>query len=132
MGNSIFSKIIRREIPAYIIHEDDKFIAFLDINPVQLGHTLVIPKNQIDYIFDINDEDLSSMMIFAKKVARGIKLAVNCKRVGIAVLGFEVPHAHIHLVPLNQTSDMDFHNIQKVSHEQLIQIATEIKKYLDE
>ena len=132
MGNSIFSKIIKREIPAHIVHEDDDFMAFLDINPVQLGHTLVIPKKQIDYVFDIDDDDLSAMMIFAKKVANGIKLATNCKRVGIAVLGFEVPHAHIHLVPLNQTSDMNFHNVQQVSNEQLMQIANEIKKHINE
>lgn len=132
MEDSIFSKIIKREIPAHIVHENDDFMAFLDINPVQLGHTLVIPKKQIDYIFDINDEDLSTMMIFAKKVASGIKLATSCKRIGIAVLGFEVPHAHIHLVPLNQTSDMNFHNVQKVSNEQLMQIANEIKKHINE
>jgi len=132
MEDSIFSRIIKKEIPAHIIHEDDDFISFLDINPVQLGHTLVIPKNQIDYIFDIDDDDLSNMMIFAKNVSKGIRLATNCKRVGIAVLGFEVPHAHIHLVPLNNTSDMNFYNTQKVSNEQLTQIANTIRKYINE
>lgn len=105
---SIFSKIINREIPANIIAEDDRFIAFLDINPLQEGHTLVIPKKEVDYIFDLEDELLTSLHLFAKKVAIGIGKAVPCARVGVAVVGLEVPHAHIHLVPLNGAHDIDF------------------------
>lgn len=105
---TIFSRIIAGEIPSYKVAENDKFYAFLDINPVNWGHTLVVPKKETDYIFDIEDEDLGAMMVFAKKVAKGIKKALPCRKVGVTVLGLEVPHAHIHLVPLQQEGDMDF------------------------
>jgi histidine triad (HIT) family protein len=106
--STIFSKIVNGEIPAYKVAENDKFLAFLDINPLVKGHTLVIPKKEEDYIFDIEDEDYSEMMLFAKKVAFGVRRAVPCKRVGVAVIGLEVPHAHIHLIPLNSMSDINF------------------------
>lgn len=107
---TIFSKIIRGEIPSYKIAENDKFFAFLDISPMTKGHTLVVPKLEEDYLFNLDDELLGEMMIFSKKVAQAIKAAVPCVRVGVAVLGMEVPHAHIHLIPINKESDMDFRN----------------------
>lgn len=107
---TIFSKIIAGEIPSYKVAEDENFYAFLDINPVNRGHTLVVPKKEVDYIFDIDDELLGKMIIFSKKVAKAIKKAIPCKKVGVTVLGLEVPHAHIHLVPLQQEGDMDFKN----------------------
>ncbi|MDE6338212.1 MAG: HIT family protein [Muribaculaceae bacterium] len=107
---TIFSKIIAGEIPSYKVAENDEFYAFLDINPVNWGHTLVVPKKETDYIFDIDDEELGRMMIFAKKVAKGIKKAIPCRKVGVTVLGLEVPHAHIHLVPLQKEGDMDFNH----------------------
>lgn len=105
---TIFSKIIAGEIPSYKVAEDEKFFAFLDINPITWGHTLVVPKKETDYIFDIDDSDLGDMMVFAKKVASAIKKSFPCRKVGMAVLGLEVPHAHIHLVPLKNEGDMDF------------------------
>jgi len=110
---TIFTKIIKGEIPSYKVAEDDRYYAFLDINPLQKGHTLVIPKlpePEADYIFDLDDELLAGMMVFAKKVARGLKEATGCKRVGVAVLGMEVNHVHIHLVPMNSEKDMLFTN----------------------
>ena len=106
--SSIFTKIVQGEIPSYKIAEDEKYYAFLDINPLAKGHTLVIPKEETDYIFDVADGDLAGMMIFAKKVAKAIEKVVPCKRVGVAVLGLEVPHAHIHLIPINTVYDIDF------------------------
>lgn len=105
---SIFSRIVAGEIPSYKIAENDKFYAFFDINPLAPGHTLVIPKKEEDYIFDISDEDLAEMIVFAKKVAVAIKKAFPCLKVGMAVLGLEVPHAHIHLVPMQCEGDLDF------------------------
>ena len=105
---SVFSKIVKGEIPSYKIAADDKFYAFFDINPVAAGHTLVIPKREEDYIFDLTDEELAEMMVFAKKVAAAMKKAFPCRKIGVAVLGLEVPHAHIHLVPLQGEGDMDF------------------------
>lgn len=105
---TIFSRIINREIPCYKIAENDKFFAFLDINPVQKGHTLVVPKKEVDYIFDIDDNDIQEMMLFAKQVAVKIKEAIPCTKVGVAVIGLEVPHAHIHLVPMQNEGDLDF------------------------
>ena len=105
---TIFSKIINGEIPCYKIAENDEFFAFLDINPVNWGHTLVVPKRETDYIFDIADGELASMIVFAKRVAEAIKTTFPCRKVGMAVLGLEVPHAHIHLVPLKTEGDMDF------------------------
>ncbi|PKP52068.1 MAG: HIT family protein [Bacteroidetes bacterium HGW-Bacteroidetes-1] len=105
---SIFSKIVQGEIPCYRIAEDELFLAFLDINPLTAGHTLVIPKKETDYIFDIEDMELSKMMVFAKKVGKAIEKAIPCKRIGITVIGLEVAHAHIHLIPINSIFDMDF------------------------
>ena len=104
---SVFSKIVAGEIPAWKVAEDDDFLAFLDISPLTMGHTLVIPKNEVDYLFDIDSDEYSRLFLFVRKVALGLKEAVPCKRIGVAVLGMEVPHAHIHLVPLNKESDMD-------------------------
>jgi histidine triad (HIT) family protein len=107
---SIFSKIIAGEIPCYKIAEDENHLAFLDINPLTRGHTLVIPKQEIDYIFDLNNEALANLHVFAKKIAIGIKHAIPCKRVGVCIMGLEVPHAHIHLIPFNNISEMNFSN----------------------
>ena len=106
--STIFSKIIAGEIPSYRIYEDDRYYAFLDIHPLAEGHTLVIPKVETDYLFDLDDDLLADMMVFAKKVARALDRTMACKRVGVAVLGLEVPHAHIHLVPLNNLYDIEF------------------------
>lgn len=105
---SIFSKIIAGEIPCYKVGEDDKFIAFLDVNPLVKGHVLVVPKLEIDYIFDIEDQLLSEMMVFAKKIAIKMKKVIPCKRIGVTVIGLEVPHTHIHLIPINNVDDMNF------------------------
>ena len=105
---TIFSKIVKGEIPCYKIAEDEQFFAFLDINPVMKGHTLVIPKRETDYLFTLSDEEIAAMMVFAKKVAKAIEKAVPCKRIGVAVIGLEVPHAHIHLIPITQEGDLDF------------------------
>lgn len=110
---SIFTKIVKGEIPSYKVAEDDKYYAFLDINPLQKGHTLVIPKKETDYIFDLSDDELSGLMVFAKKVAKAIEKTVPCMRVGVAVLGLDVPHAHVHLVPLNSGDDLNFCNEKK-------------------
>lgn len=106
--STIFTKIVNGEIPSYKIAEDENYFAFLDINPLAKGHTLVIPKKEIDYIFDIDDELLMGMIVFAKKIALALEKVVECKRIGVAVLGLEVPHAHIHLVPINGIYDIDF------------------------
>ena len=125
---SIFTRIIRREIPAHIVAEDENYLAFLDILPLARGHTLVIPKKEVDYVFDLDDETLSGLHIFSKKVAQAIRKAINCKRVGVAVLGMEVPHAHIHLVPMNSMSDINFSNTKlKLSSEELAGIAAKIR-----
>ena len=124
---TIFSKIIAGDIPCYKIAEDERFFAFLDINPVNWGHTLVVPKEETDYIFDLDDEQLGAMTVFAKRVAKAIKEALPCRKVGMAVLGLEVPHAHIHLVPLKQEGDMDFRNkISDPDPEKMKQIAAAI------
>jgi histidine triad (HIT) family protein len=131
MVKSVFSKIIDREIPAYILAEDDNFIAFLDINPLSVGHTLVVPKIEVDYFFDLDESILSSMMVFAKNLANSIKKSVNCKRVGIAVIGFEVPHAHLHLVPMNHMGDIDFSKPKlTLSKEEFSKTALAIKTNL--
>lgn len=106
---SIFTKIINGEIPCYKVAEDENYFAFLDINPLAEGHTLVVPKKEVDYIFDLDDKTLGDMMIFAKKVADKIRCKIACKRVAIVVLGLEIPHAHIHLIPINSENDVDFH-----------------------
>lgn len=106
--STIFSKIIKGEIPSYKIAEDDRFLAFLDVAPLAKGHTLVIPKIENDYIFDLDDQTLSDMMVFAKKVALAIEKKIPCKRIGVAVIGLDVAHTHVHLVPINSISDLDF------------------------
>lgn len=105
---SIFTKIVNGEIPCYKVAENDKFLAFLDVNPLAKGHTLVIPKQEVDYIFDLEDNLLSELSIFAKQVALKVEKAISCKRIGVAVIGLEVPHTHIHLVPINSVADIDF------------------------
>ena len=110
MQDSIFTKIINKELPCYKIAENDNFIAFLDVNPLQEGHTLVVPKTQIDYIYDLPEDILSELFIFSKSVAKKIEVSIKCERIGIAVIGLEVPHAHIHLIPINEISDMNFQN----------------------
>lgn len=128
---SIFSKIAAGEIPSYKIAETDKFFAFLDINPMTEGHTLVIPKKEIDYIFDIEDAMLAEMNIFAKKVAGALIKAIPCQRVGMMVIGMEVPHAHIHLIPINKESDMIISNPRlKFTPEEFVNIAERIRKQL--
>jgi len=105
---TIFTKIISGEIPSHKVHENDKFLAFLDINPLKAGHTLVVPKEETDYIFDLPNDLLSEILIFSKEVARKIESVVECERIGISVIGLEVPHAHVHLIPMNSVSDMNF------------------------
>ncbi|MBO8446196.1 MAG: HIT family protein [Bacteroidetes bacterium] len=124
---TIFSRIVAGEIPCYKVAEDDKFFAFLDINPMVKGHTLVIPKQEVDYIFDLSDNDLAAMQVFAKKVALAIGKAFPCKKVGQAVLGLEVPHAHIHLIPMQSEADMLFSNPKlKLSPDEFTEIASKI------
>jgi histidine triad (HIT) family protein len=125
---TIFSRIIAGEIPCYKIGENDKFFAFLDINPLVKGHVLVVPKQETDYIFDLSDEDLAAMHVFAKRVACAIEKTIPCKRVGVSVIGLEVPHAHIHLIPINKEGDMLFSNPKlKLSEEEFINIAEKIR-----
>lgn len=124
---TIFSKIVAGEIPSYKVAEDDKFYAFLDINPLVKGHTLVVPKKEVDYIYDLSDEELAAMHVFAKHVALAIQKAFPCRKVGEAVIGLEVPHAHIHLIPIQNESDMLFSNPKlKLSDEEFKSIAERI------
>lgn len=124
---SIFSRIAAGEIPSYKVAEDDRHYAFLDINPVQPGHTLVIPKREVDYIYDLPDDELAALHVFAKRVAEGMRKALGCKKVGVAVIGLEVPHAHIHLIPINRESDMRFDKERAVpTSEQMQEIANSI------
>ncbi|MDE5876375.1 MAG: HIT family protein [Muribaculaceae bacterium] len=126
---TIFSKIIAGEIPSYKVAENDEFYAFLDINPVNWGHTLVVPKQEIDYIFDIDDDRLGRMMVFAKRVAKALRKVMPCRKVGVTVLGLEVPHAHIHLVPLQKEGDMDFrHKIDNPDPARMKEIADAVAK----
>lgn len=128
---SIFSRIIAGEIPCYKIAENDRFFAFLDINPLQEGHTLVIPKEEQDYLFDYDDATIADIMVFAKQIARALKASIDCKRVAVAVLGMEVPHAHIHLVPINTEKDILMGNPKKqFTPEQMQAIAEKIRKAL--
>ena len=128
---SIFSKIISNEIPSYKVAETNDFLAFLDVRPLTAGHTLVVPKIETDYIFDIDDEQFSALQLFSKKVAIAIKKAIPCKRIGIAVIGLEVPHAHIHLVPINEIGDLNFENDRKkFTPEEYQKIADSIKIFL--
>ncbi len=126
---TIFSKIIAGEIPSHKIAENEEFFAFLDINPVAVGHTLIVPKTEIDYIFDIEDDLLGRMMVFAKKVAAAQKAAIPCKRIGMTVIGLEVPHAHIHLIPMTKESDIYFGKGKlSPSQEELAEIAEKIRQ----
>lgn len=128
---SIFTKIINREIPGHIVAENDQFIAFLDIMPLVHGHVLVVPKKEVDYIFDIEDDTIAAMHVFAKKVAIGLKKAVPCKRIGVVVIGLEVPHAHVHLIPMNSVNDTNFTQPKlKPSQEELAEVAERIRKAL--
>lgn len=128
---TLFSKIIAGEIPSYKIAEDEHCYAFLDINPVQPGHTLVVPKREEDYLFDLTDEELAHLMVFAKKVAKGIRAATGCRKVAVAVLGLEVNHAHIHLIPITNEGDMDFHHkLSNVPAEEMEAMAQGIRKHL--
>ena len=128
MQDSIFTKIIKGEIPCYKIAEDDRFIAFLDVFPIKKGHTLVVPKAQIDYLFDLDDSLLSDLMLFAKKVAQKMERAISCERIGVAVIGLEVPHAHVHLVPLDTVGDIDFGQPKlQLSNEEMAEIADSIR-----
>jgi histidine triad (HIT) family protein len=125
--SSIFTRIIKGEIPCHKIAEDENYLAFLDISPLTKGHTLVIPKKEVDYIFDLDNDTYSGLMTFSKKVAEGIKKAVPCKRISVAVIGLEVPHAHVHLIPINSMNDCNFANAKlKLSKEELEEIAQKI------
>lgn len=125
---TIFTKIIKGEIPCYKIAEDENYFAFLDINPLAKGHTLVVPKQETDYIFDLDDKTLAGLAVFAKKVALALKLSISCKRIGVAVLGLEVAHAHIHLVPLQSEADINFSNPKlKLSKEEMEAIADAVR-----
>jgi histidine triad (HIT) family protein len=132
---TIFTRIIKGEIPSYKIAENVKFYAFLDINPLQPGHTLIVPKlpePEADYIFDLDDDILSEMLVFSKQVARGIKTATNCKRVGVAVIGLEVPHVHMHLIPINKEGDMSFSNPKMtLPAEEMAGMANSIAKAME-
>ena len=127
---TIFSKIINQEIPCYKIAEDDNFLAFLDVNPNAAGHTLCIPKQEINKIFDINDDLYSGLMLFAKKIAIALEKSVACKRIGMAVIGLEVPHAHVHLIPLNEMDEMRFQNKVNLTREEFVALAEKIKANL--
>lgn len=123
---TIFSKIINGEIPCYKIAEDDRYFAFLDIRPLNAGHTLVVPKIETDYIFDLDDETLTGLILFSKKIAAAIKKAVPCERIGIAVIGLEVPHCHVHLSPINTIHDLDFRNAKTLDKDKMQEIADKI------
>ncbi len=126
---SIFTRIVNREIPAHIVAEDEHHLAFLDINPLVMGHTLVITKKEVDYIYDLNDEELTALHLFAKKVAKAIEATVDCNRIGIAVIGLEVPHTHIHLIPINSMDDMNFSRPKlQPTQEELAAMASAIAK----
>jgi histidine triad (HIT) family protein len=126
---TIFTKIINGEIPCYKIAEDENYFAFLDINPLKAGHTLVVPKKEVDYVFDLDNNQLSGLVLFSKKIASAIKSAFPCNRIGVAILGLEIPHAHIHLVPMDSMEDINFKNPKlKFSPEEFREIADKIRK----
>lgn len=126
---SIFTRIINREIPGHIVAEDARYIAFLDISPLMTGHTLVVPKQEVDYVFDLDDDTLAGLNVFAKKVARAIQKAVPCVRIGVSVIGLEVPHAHVHLIPMNETNDVNFARPKLTpTQAELIAVAEAIRK----
>jgi histidine triad (HIT) family protein len=129
---SIFTKIVNGEIPSYRIAEDDNYYAFLDINPLKAGHTLVIPKLEVDYIFDLDEEEYTGLFKFAKKVSLAIKKAIPCNRIGMTVIGLEVPHTHIHLIPIDDIGDMNFSNIKlQLTNDEMNDLALRISKNLD-
>ncbi len=126
---TIFTRIINGEIPCYKIAEDERYFAFLDINPLREGHTLVVPREETDYIFDLDNKQIAGLFIFSKKVAEAIKAAIPCTRIGVAILGLEVPHAHIHLVPMNSMEDVNFRNPKlKLTPEEFNEIAQKIRE----
>jgi len=128
---SVFSKIVAGEIPCYKIAENDNYLAFLDVFPLKKGHVLVIPKKEVDYIFDLDNTTYEGLMVFAKHVSAAIKQAMPCSRVGLCVIGLEVPHAHIHLIPINTTNDMNFSNEKlQLSKDEFEEVAKEIRKYI--
>ncbi|MBK9328972.1 MAG: HIT family protein [Sphingobacteriales bacterium] len=127
---TIFTKIINGEIPCYKIAEDAQHFAFLDIRPLNAGHTLVVPKKETDYIFDLEDEELKELMVFAKKIAVAIQKSIPCERIGMTVIGLEVPHTHIHLAPINSVHDLDFRHSKTISAEEMQSIADRIKSNL--
>ena len=128
MQQSIFTKIVNGEIPSFKIAETDDFLAFLDVMPLRRGHTLVIPKKQVDYIYDLEDNLLSSLFLFSKEVAKKIESKIKCKRIGVSVIGFEIPHAHIHLIPINTINDMNFKNKKKMTAVEIALVAEKISK----
>jgi histidine triad (HIT) family protein len=128
---SIFSRIIAGEIPCHKIAENDQYFAFLDVFPCAVGHVLVVPKQEIDYLFDLSDELYAGLMAFAKQIEPAIRQAVPCKRVGVAVIGLEVPHAHVHLIPMNSMNDMNFNHKLKLSQEELAETAAKIRSFLN-
>lgn len=127
---TIFTKIINGEIPCYKIAEDENYFAFLDIRPLNAGHTLVVPKKETDYIFDLEDDELKGLIVFAKKIAIAIKKSIECERIGMTVIGLEVPHTHIHLSPINSVHDLDFRNTKEISKDKMQEIADKIKSNL--
>ena len=130
--SSIFAKIINGEIPSHIVYEDENFLAFLDIRPMVKGHTLVIPKKEVDYLFDMNPEEYTSLLLAAQKVAKGIKKSVPCTKVGMTVIGLEVPHAHVHLMPINNVADMSFKNpVVEMTQSEMNQLAQLINKNIE-
>ena len=130
--SSIFAKIINGEIPSHKVYEDENFLAFLDIRPMVKGHTLVIPKKEVDYLFDMNPEEYTSLLLAAQKVAKGIKKSVPCTKVGMTVIGLEVPHAHVHLMPINNVADMSFKNpVVEMTQSEMNQLAQLINKNVE-
>ncbi|MBK6273659.1 MAG: HIT family protein [Saprospirales bacterium] len=127
---TVFTKIINGEIPCYKIAEDENYFAFLDIRPLNLGHTLVVTKREVNYIFDLEDAELKGLIVFAKKIAIAIKKSIDCERIGMTVIGLEVPHTHIHLSPINSVHDLDFRNTKEISKEKMLEIAEKIKSNL--
>lgn len=128
---TIFTRIINGEIPCYKVAEDDRHIAFLDINPVAPGHTLVVPKREESYLFNLSDSELADLNIFAKRVAKALEKAVPCKRIGVTVIGLEVPHAHIHLIPISSEADMNFANKKQLPAEEMSAICEKVKSYFE-
>ncbi len=126
---TIFSKIVEREIPAHIVAEDEQYFAFLDINPLKKGHTLVIPKKEVDYVFDLDHQTLTGLFSFSKRVAKAMEVAIECSRIGVTVIGLEIPHAHVHLIPIDEVGDMNFSNMKlSFSKEEMDSIAFKIEK----